>query len=282
MTVNGAAAAAWMYPGRPNEDNACLNTVWQAYGSPHTIGRLPHHTFGTAIEAYNYTTKRHTDRNPPEGAAVWFGACSGPRYAGDEHWRDGDVTVARKGILGATDYKTFGHIGECTIAEREAQTGRKYAGWTEDIFGHDIILGATAAPHATPLATTEEDTMKLNAIRNHDGSIGLIDEGGLLYPISDEGLWNCYLRLGIVQQQPDGTFFLQQTDGTVWNALSTRTARVLAARSSADPKAIAASLAPLLIPTITTALGEAGSLTAAQVEAATQAAIKAVFADAAK
>lgn len=70
----------------------------------------------------------------------------------------------------------------------------------------------------------EEDDMKLIGIRNHDGSLGLIDSAGVLHPISDIGLWNSYVRLGIVQQQPDGSYWLQQTDGTVWNALTVRTA----------------------------------------------------------
>lgn len=181
MSVSGAAAAAYMSPGRINIPSACLYTVWLAYGSPHTLGRLPGHTFGTAIEAYNYTTKRHTDRNPPVGAAVWFGACAGPRYAGDEHWRDGDVTVARAGArLGATDYPVFGLVGECDIHQREVQTGRAYLGWTEDIFGNDIILAAPSGSGATLITTgaedaEEDDDMPKNSgfqyTRSHDGAI---------------------------------------------------------------------------------------------------------------
>jgi hypothetical protein len=78
----------------------------------------------------------------------------------------------------------------------------------------------TASSGAKPL---EEDDMKLTAIRNYDGSLGIIGPDGLLYPISDITTWSSYLRLGIVQQQPNGSFYLQQTDGTVWNALTRHT-----------------------------------------------------------
>jgi len=151
MALDGEAAAQYMHVGQPNARNACLYTVWLAYGSPHTIGPKAGYTFPTAIEAFNYTTKRHTDRNPPRGAAVWFGALSGPRYANDVHWQDGDVCVSLgAGNLGGTDHP-WGQVGQLTIAEREAETGRKYLGWSEDFIGNDINM-----PGFTP---AEEDDM---------------------------------------------------------------------------------------------------------------------------
>lgn len=221
--LDGSAAISRMAPGTKNTASACLYTVWVALGCPHTLGRLAGHTFATATEAYQYTTKRHTDRNPPAGVPVWFGSTAGPRYAGDTHWPDGDVALSvGNGFLYGTDYPVFGHTGKCTIAQREQQTGRVYLGWTEDFLGNDVAYAGAASTDATPLIS-EEDDMKLTAIRNHDGSLGIIDSAGLLHSISDQGLWNVYLRLGIVEKQADGQFWLQQTDGTVWNALTART-----------------------------------------------------------
>lgn len=148
---------------------------------------------------------------------------------------------------------------------------------------YDYIPGtATASLTATPLVE-EEDDMKLTAIRTPDGSIGIIDSAGLLHPISDPEEWAAYLRLGIVQKQVDGEFWLQQTDGTVWRILTERTAaagkqlsdvrnavlrpvkrdgkdieqiqelantgtlvRALLARSSVTPEQLAAAVVPLL------------------------------------
>jgi hypothetical protein len=128
----------------------------------------------------------------------------------------------------------------------------------------------------------EDDTMKLQALRNYDGSIGIIDDAGLLHPLS-LGEWNCYLRLGIVQQQADGSYWLQQTDGTVWNALTTLTARVRAAQSG-DPKALSQTTAALVVPAVIAGLQAAGAsgITQAEVEAAAEAAIKNVLAAASK
>lgn len=149
--LDGSAALVRMAPGTKNTASACLYTVWVALGSPHTLGPLAGHTFATATEAYQYTTKRHTDRNPPAGVPVWFGSTAGPRYAGDTHWPDGDVALSvGGGRLFGTDYPTYGHTGECTIAQREAQTGRVYLGWTEDFLGNDVAF-ATAGVDATAL-----------------------------------------------------------------------------------------------------------------------------------
>lgn len=167
MSVSGEAAARYMFVGRPNTANACLYTVWLAYGAPHTLGRLAGYTFPTAISAYNYATKRHADRNPPRGAAVWFGSCAGPRWSGDDHWRDGDVVVSLGGgNLGGTDQPHYGHIGQCTIAERERLTGRGYLGWTEDFIGNDIDIAATASFDSTKLIDQEEDEMSYSLVKD--------------------------------------------------------------------------------------------------------------------
>lgn len=165
MTLSGAAAVAYMYPGRPNTANACLYTVWLAYGAPHTLGPKAGYTFPNAIEAYNYTTNRHADRNPPAGVPVWFGACAGPRYKGDAHWRDGDIVVSiGGGLVTGTDQPVFGHIDHCTIAERERLTGRAYLGWSEDFIGNPVSFSAPSVPSATLIP--KEDAMSFSLVKD--------------------------------------------------------------------------------------------------------------------
>jgi hypothetical protein len=134
---------------------------------------------------------------------------------------------------------------------------------------------------AAPITANEED-MQLNALRNYDGSIGIIDDSGLLNPLTSEGEWNSYLRIGIVKQQADGSYWIQQSDGTVWNALTAITARVNAQRAG-DPKALAQATSALIVPAVIAALQSNGAtaLTQDQVQAAAEAAIKDVFAAAA-
>lgn len=173
MMLDGSAAISRMAPGTKNTASACLYTVWVALGCPHTLGRLAGHTFATATEAYQYTTKRHTDRNPPAGVPVWFGSTAGPRYAGDTHWPDGDVALSvGNGFLYGTDYPTWGRTGKCTIAQREQQTGRVYLGWTEDFLGNDVAFTAAAGGTATILeddlmATQEERKALINELLNY-------------------------------------------------------------------------------------------------------------------
>jgi hypothetical protein len=139
----------------------------------------------------------------------------------------------------------------------------------------------TAMLSAAPITANEED-MQLNALRNYDGSIGIIDDSGLLNPLTSEGEWNSYLRIGIVKQQADGSYWIQQSDGTVWNALTAITARVNAQRAG-DPKALAQATSALIVPAVIAALQSNGAtaLTQDQVQAAAEAAIKDVFAAAA-
>ncbi len=71
-TVDGGTAIAWMRAKGSNVPGMCLNTVWQAYGSHSSIG--PHAgQYPTALDGWNYATKRHTDTNPHRIApgAMW-------------------------------------------------------------------------------------------------------------------------------------------------------------------------------------------------------------------
>lgn len=135
MAVNGSAAANWLRSQkRLAHFGACLHYVWQAYKAQ---GASTGHSARTALQAWNLSDgKHHGDRNPPAGVPVWFGAK--PSSAA------GDVVISLGGgKVVCTDYPTYGRVGVCTIAQRQAQIGRPYLGWTERIFDQPIALPST-------------------------------------------------------------------------------------------------------------------------------------------
>ncbi len=113
----------------------CWHYVWQAYksaGAATSQGSTP-----TAYAAWNQTSGKHYDRNPPEGAAIWLG-----RRTSDGNM-DGDVFIAGAydGDHAATDYPSWYGVGRCTIQQRINQTGREYLGWSDHILDCPINLG---------------------------------------------------------------------------------------------------------------------------------------------
>lgn len=216
--LDGKVATTYMQAGTPNTASACLYTVWVAFGKPHTLGRLAGHTFATATEAYQYTTKRHTDRNPPPGVPVWFGSTAGPRYAGDKHWPDGDVAVSiGGGRLTATDYPTYGHIGTCTIAQREQQTGRVYLGWSEDFLGNDILYPAGTSTAAASNDGQEMDMGKL--IEHPDGTVGYVSPDGHLHVLGNMDEARSLQAVGLAGDVQ------KLTDTLIWDRLKDVTVR---------------------------------------------------------
>ncbi|WP_205829310.1 hypothetical protein [Microbacterium sp. B19(2022)] len=154
--INGVAAAAWLRAqGALAHDGACLHYVWQAYKAQ---GASTGRHAGTALEAWNKTERRHPgDRNPPVGVPVWFGAKAGSAA--------GDVVISLGGgKVVATDYPRYGVVGVCTIAQRQAQIGRPYLGWSEAIFDQQIAIptpasggGSSVAPAPQKKEEEEED-----------------------------------------------------------------------------------------------------------------------------
>lgn len=139
---------------------------------------------------------------------------------------------------------------------------------------YDIQAAYTAGP--TQSAPQEDDMPKL--IRNYDGSIGMLTADGTLQPMSSMDEVNALKSTGLVGD------WWQAPDGLVWNLLTARTARIVALQDpGVDEARVAAALAPLLVGPILSQLQAAvPALTQAQVEAAAEAAIKDVFAAAAK
>lgn len=172
--IDGVAAANWLAGYGAVPVGYCLKYVWLAYKAQ---GASTGMSAGTAYQAWGLSDgKRPGDRNPPPGAAVWWGR----RYDGN---LDGDVTISLGGgRIAATDWPT-GRTGITTIDAREAQIGREYLGWTSSIFDCPISLpgvGKDAAP-TSAVSTVREDIMA-TLIRNDDGTIFLADEYGTIDP----------------------------------------------------------------------------------------------------
>lgn len=100
--------------------------------------------YGSAIEAWNGSTKKHKgDRNPPEGAPCY--------YAGGQY---GHAVLAQGGAprIRTTDAPSSGKVSDQDLDWPERQWGYTYLGWTGDINGVDLPLSGGGG---------EEDDMNL-------------------------------------------------------------------------------------------------------------------------
>lgn len=264
MAIDGSAALGAAMGDRENDPGYCLEQVWIWLGKPANPGYATAYAAYVATVAANPATL-HSDTEPPAGAVVWFGVS--PTRT-DKNRSAGDVTLSEGGgMLRATDYPVNGTVGNCTIAQRAAQTQRPYLGWTDSFCGVPITVGS-AATSETPTAPPEDDMPKL--IRNYDGSIGLVTAEGLLQPISSMDEVGALKATGLVGD------WVQMSDGLVWNLLTGRTARLASGVT-------AAQIAALVVPAILAGLQGAGTsaITQAQIEAAAETAIKTVLGKAA-
>lgn len=161
--VNGRAAAQTLLSFRNITPGMCLHYVWQAYKQH---GARVDGSWPTAYAGWFASPGKHEgDRNPPAGVPVWFGPRSGSAA--------GDVVISLGGgRVAATDYPGWGQTGSCTIAERQAQIGRPYLGWTETILGVPIEFGDSPL---LPLATDGE--WGARTTRALQQSLGVADDG---------------------------------------------------------------------------------------------------------
>lgn len=122
--VDGLAALAQLRTVPSCDPGYCLRYVWNAYAA---VGAVADGTYPTAYSAWQGSRfKRPDDMNPPAGFPVYLGPRSGSSA--------GDVFISTGNGRGyGTDWPSNGRLGEFTIAQRMAQTGRPYLGWTEDI-----------------------------------------------------------------------------------------------------------------------------------------------------
>ena len=116
-----AWAQAHATQGKPVAVGVCLSFVAQSYGWKYSGTVYAIDMFTTVIPAKD----RHTDRNPPAGALVFF--TTGKRA--------GHVALSTGGggII-STDFPARNQVGATTIAGLEQKWGATYAGWTPPIF----------------------------------------------------------------------------------------------------------------------------------------------------
>lgn len=145
INVDGAASRL-LANGSLAKAGYCLFYVWGAISR----GRV-HYIAGGASTAYATwlavpANSRHSSRTVPKD----FPAFLGPRFgssAGDVILSNGDGTFA------ATDWPSNRRVGICTLAQREAQTGRKFVGWASSMGGYDLVSTSTASDTISPLTT---------------------------------------------------------------------------------------------------------------------------------
>jgi len=141
-----------MTPGR------CLEYTWLAYKAHGATSSV---TYPTALSAYNATGGRHTDKNPPAGVPVWFGANSSSSA--------GDVGIsAGGGMVSAVWYSGWHTV---SIDQRAAEVGRPYLGWTDRFMTDNEIQ--YAAPAGGGGTTTTTDTAWVQ------NALNLVDNAGL-------------------------------------------------------------------------------------------------------
>ncbi|WP_181158349.1 hypothetical protein [Microbacterium sp. MYb64] len=172
--IDGTAAAQWLLNYGSVRPSMCLYYVWQAYkaqGASTSMGAQ------TAYAAWEQSDgKRPGDRNPPAGAAVWWG-----RRTWDGNL-DGDVVISLgDGRVAVTEAPGQGAVtGSCTLDERENEISREYLGWTSSIFDCpiNVAAGKDAASITPHIDLSKEDDMSMNTIRRPDGTIYFADELG--------------------------------------------------------------------------------------------------------
>lgn len=172
--IDGIAAAQWLLNYGAVTPSRCLLYVWLAYkaqGASTGMGAE------TAYKAWQMSDgKRPGDRNPPAGAAVWWGR----RYRDGN--LDGDVVISLGGgRVAVTEAPRMGSVtGSCTLDERETQIGREYLGWTSSIFDCpiNVAAGKDATPTPAPSIPSEEDDMFVKLYKMGTGIVAVGSGGG--------------------------------------------------------------------------------------------------------
>jgi hypothetical protein len=185
----------------------------------------------------------------------------------------GDITREGATFLGVKGASGAAKGVHCHTERRVSGAARPGSGRATD--PRDYYT-TTAANDIEPITDPLEETMKVYAIRNGDGSgsIGTVNPDGTLDGLTGDE-YAALARLGLLE----GGDFHQQSDGTVWNILTARTARVRAHGTDIDETALAAQIAPLVVgPVVAAVRATAGvHLTEEQVQAASEAALRQVL-----
>jgi len=251
-------------------DQKCVALVFRAGGF--TDSRDSAYRAALATEAAGHKLDTTTPLDElPAGWFVYFDK------AGPDNGHIGMTTG--NGRFGSANWRAKGWgtaLGTMGI-QFYIDTGARYMGASPYFINDTLDLSGTASLGFRDLPTLAEKRRPMSQlIRNYDGSIGLVTEDGELLPLASTTEVEALKATGIVGD------WVQMPDGLIWNTLTAVTARKLAQRTG-NPAAVAGALAPLLVSAVVGALADTGSgLTVAQVEAAAEAAVRSVFADAAK
>lgn len=148
---NPAEAIAWANAQTSGFAHSCLAFVKQAYyGDNPTQNSLDGKPFlDEAHVGWDNSSMKHTDRNPPVGALMYF-AGAHPGDPGDVQLVTGPVITRR------TDVGAWGRIATTDIWWMERVVGRRYLGWTGDILGYPYF-GVGVQPETKPEPEPEEE-----------------------------------------------------------------------------------------------------------------------------
>ncbi|TFC92035.1 MULTISPECIES: hypothetical protein [Cryobacterium] len=248
-------------------DQKCVALVFRAGGFTDSRNSAYRAALATEAAGHKLDTTTPLDRLPA-GWFVYFDK------AGPDNGHIGMTTG--NGQFGSANWRAKGWgtaLGQMSI-QFYIDSGARYMGASPYFINTTLDLSGLASLDLTPVIEKRRPMSAL--IRNYDGSIGLVTEDGELIPLASMTEVDSLRATGIVGD------FVQMPDGLIWNTLTAITGRKLVQRSG-NPDATAAALAPLLVSAVVAGLAGTGSgLTEEQVAQATEAAVRAVFADAAK
>jgi hypothetical protein len=120
----------------------CTRFVWNCIAAPRHFG-IDH-----AHEAWQRATDRHTDRDAPAGAPVYWGGGTFGHIA---------LSVGG-GSVRSTDWPEKGRVGEVSIDRLTRAWNKPYRGWSGDFAGVPIPgLGGTPTPFIAATGTVVDD-----------------------------------------------------------------------------------------------------------------------------
>lgn len=131
----------------------CLRFTQTVFGAPVN--------YPTAWDAWlNQTGKHETREMPNADVPIFFESWGDYGFGEYKNWGHAAVYQASTGRVFSSPGSGYGNKWFNSIAEAEAQWGMKYAGWTENLNGLQIVnYSGDPAPAPTPSAGTYYDVI---------------------------------------------------------------------------------------------------------------------------
>jgi len=173
-TLAGLGDNGIRYAAGRNQPGKCTRWTWLAL-SEDGQGFQNSTPLPSAVAAWNNAPAEHRHpltEKPFAGAVLVFGPTAGPRWAGDENYPYGDVTVLDGSGFDSGDWQDWGQsatdaagvgvIASVTAGTRYVQTGRRpVLGWLSSYGGAVLQSGSGTRPADTstliPATVHEED-----------------------------------------------------------------------------------------------------------------------------